>query len=178
MFSCHQSQGAMDNEPLCKALQALKDEHSPLNLKKKALFDEATSIIDETSKDKKIDKLHSLRTHVEQFSQILEPHSEKEEGHLFEMMATYIGRNQGPIAVMEMEHEEAKRLITLFLQNTEPPFDHENAAFVDENCNHVIGAFHVLTSHFSKEEQVLFPMAETMLTEQQKAELLENITSA
>jgi len=178
MFSCHQSQGSMDNAPLCKALQTLKDEHGPLNLKKRALFDEATSIIHETSEDKKIDGLHSLRTHVEQFTQILESHSEKEEGHLFEMMATYIGRNQGPIAVMEMEHEEAKRLITLFLENTEPPFNHQNETFVDENCNHVIEAYHVLTSHFMKEEQVLFPMAETMLTDQQKAELLENIASA
>ncbi|WP_257985059.1 hemerythrin domain-containing protein [Bacillus sp. T33-2] len=45
---------------------------------------------------------------VEKFLSDLEPHSEREEGVLFEMMASYIGRESGPIAVMEYEHDQVK----------------------------------------------------------------------
>jgi regulator of cell morphogenesis and NO signaling len=36
-------------------------------------------------------------------------------------------------------------------------------------------AYYILTEHFSKEENVLFPMAERMLTNEEKEELYQKI---
>ena len=39
----------------------------------------------------------------------------------------------------------------------------------------VKSAYHILTEHFSKEENVLFPMAERMLSDDEKKELYRRI---
>ncbi|MFF2875527.1 hemerythrin domain-containing protein [Gottfriedia sp. NPDC057991] len=73
------------------------------------------------------------------------------------------------MAVMEMEHDQAKYLIRQFLAKTEDISININ---FDEICNLVIEAYHVLTSHFMKEEQVLFPMSQNILSESEKNNLV------
>ncbi|ANB59876.1 hemerythrin HHE cation binding domain protein [Anoxybacillus amylolyticus] len=53
--------------------------------------------------------LLALREHVQSFLANLDPHFEGEAGVLFPMMAKYIGRTPGSIAVMEYEHDQAKQ---------------------------------------------------------------------
>jgi regulator of cell morphogenesis and NO signaling len=92
------------------------------------------------------------------------------------MMAQYIGRTSGPIAVMEYEHEQAKQRIASFLTKTEElpeTVDRESAM---ELANMVIQAYHILSEHFMKEENVLFPMAERLFSEEEKEELSEKIS--
>ncbi|MEB3025902.1 hemerythrin domain-containing protein, partial [Parvimonas sp. M13] len=67
----------------------------------------------------------------------------------------------GPIAVMEYEHEQAKRFLNRFLEDGFPDY--------------LQSAVEVLLQHFQKEEQVLFPMAQKLLNEEEKQELLEKI---
>ena len=50
------------------------------------------------------------------FSTKLEFHSVREEDYLFRMMEVYIGKNGGPIAVMEYEHEQANGFISEFFE--------------------------------------------------------------
>jgi len=46
---------------------------------------------------------------LDAFVSNLNPHSEREEGTLIPLMVKYIGRETGPIAVMEFEHDMAKQ---------------------------------------------------------------------
>jgi regulator of cell morphogenesis and NO signaling len=173
MLGCQHMPTNHQPEELCEALQVLKNEHIQLNEQKLDLFEKAGGIMKESSPEKRMEKLTGLRSKVEAFMTALESHSQKEEGHLFELMASYIGRSHGPIVVMEMEHDQAKELISAFLKETE--LISGNREFVHETCKLIIEAYHVLTSHFMKEEQVLFPMAQNLLSEVEKERLLEAV---
>jgi regulator of cell morphogenesis and NO signaling len=96
---------------LCPALQKLKNEHGPLNEEKQELFEAAKQIGRNNEQTNWKNELLQLREKVQSFLSHLDPHSEREEGVLFPMMAKYIGNTTGPIAVMEYEHDQAKRLM-------------------------------------------------------------------
>ncbi len=81
-------------------------------------------------------------------------------------MEVYIGKSGGPIAVMEYEHEQANGFISEFLKNTES--SHQTADSMINNSNLIKNAYNTLVDHFSKEEQVLYPMAERMFTQEEK----------
>ncbi len=112
---------------------------------------------------------------VKIFMAELDPHSEREEQVLFRMMENYLGVGMGPIAVMEYEHEQAKSLIGQFFEKT----DDQNGDYtVDEMKEHsglINNAYYTLVNHFAKEENVLFPMAEKLLSDEEKTELAERI---
>ncbi len=157
---------------LSEGLQQLKNEHPPLLNKLAELLKLCLEIEDGENTRENFAK---LRPSVIEFFEELEPHSEREEGVLFEMMAAYIGRKSGPIAVMEYEHDRAKTLIGTFLKNTENGPEGYSEAQMKEDTALVKEANYTLVDHFSKEENVLFPMAERMLTQEEKQELLEKI---
>ncbi|WP_243291474.1 hemerythrin domain-containing protein [Bacillus sp. FJAT-47783] len=164
--------GMMRDEPveLCPPLKQLKQEHGPLNEKKYALFVEAEKI--SKGEEKEVQQaLQRLRENVQQFFQELELHSHREEEVLFPMVARYIGKDVGPIAVMEYEHDQAKEYIMTFLKKTETI----NAHDAKDLASYVINAYNILTDHFSKEEQVLFPMAEKLLSNKEKEELAKKL---
>ncbi|WP_028400071.1 hemerythrin domain-containing protein [Ectobacillus panaciterrae] len=168
---CHLSQSA--EIMLCPALQKLKDEHIHLNTLKLALF-QNSSAIQEEPKNAFL-KIAELRKQVLAFLYVLELHSKKEEDVLFEMMANYIGKEMGPIAVMEYEHEQAKLNIAAFLEKTDNP----SLALTEESTvrlvQFIINACTILTDHFMKEERVLFPMAEQMLSLEEKEEVYKRV---
>ena len=82
------------------------------------------------------------------------------------MMEVYLGKNGVPIAVMEYEHEQANGFINTFLSKT------ENQSLtpeeIIENTNLIKDAYHTLLDHFMKEEQILYPMAEKLFSEEEK----------
>jgi regulator of cell morphogenesis and NO signaling len=157
---------------LCKGLQQLKNEHPPLLDKLDGLLVLCLKV---ENGEKPAEAFAGLRPAVIDFFTELGPHSEREEGVLFEMMAAYIGREMGPIAVMEYEHERAKSLIAAFLAQTEEGYSHYTEDMMKQDASLVKQAHYTLVDHFSKEESVLFPMAERMLTEAEKQELAERI---
>ncbi len=157
---------------LSEGLKQLKSEHPPLLDKLEVLLGLCTSV---EKDDNPVEAFAKLRPAVIEFFNELEPHSEREEGVLFEMMAAYIGREMGPIAVMEYEHDRAKSLIGAFLGNTENGHGHHTEEMMKQDAILVKQAYFTLVDHFSKEENVLFLMAERMLTEAEKQELAERI---
>jgi regulator of cell morphogenesis and NO signaling len=170
---CHMFQNG--SVTLCPALQQLKDEHGPLNEEKQALYEAAKQIGTNAEKADWKDELLQLREKVQLFLSHLDPHSEREEGVLFPMMAKYIGNTTGPIAVMEYEHDQAKRNIATFLEKTDALDEEVNKETAKELASYVINAYLILTEHFMKEENVLFPMAERMLSDEEKEELAKHI---
>jgi regulator of cell morphogenesis and NO signaling len=124
--------------------------------------------------DADVEKIFAaLISSVAIFKSELDTHSEREEEVLFPMMGEYIGTSSGPIAVMEYEHEQAKALIGDFLRKA------NNGQFSIEEMKNaaelIKNAHDILSDHFTKEENVLFPMAERMLSDEEKAELHRKI---
>ncbi|MEH7445061.1 hemerythrin domain-containing protein [Bacillus sp. JJ1122] len=157
---------------LSEGLQQLKSEHPPLLNRLEELLNLCVKIEEGVQIEENFNK---LRPAVVEFLAELEPHSEREEGVLFEMMAAHIGREMGPVAVMEYEHDQAKRFIGTFLHNTKNGTGELPKEQMIQNAQLIKDANYTLVSHFSKEESILFPMAENLLTEDEKQELAARI---
>jgi len=169
MSGCMSSFGGMAPTQFCKGLQQLKGEHPPLLTQLEGMF----HLTQEVQQNNKIEaKFFDLVANVQEFKVALDPHSEREEGILFPMMGVYIGTTSGPIAVMEYVHDQAKAKIGEFLQKAEKNPD----VMEMKNLSELVkDAYYILTEHFAKEENVLFPMAERMLSDEEKEELYNRI---
>lgn len=160
-----------DRVQLCAPLAQLKREHGPLREQMDAFAREAQHIGDASDITDWRDPLETLKASVDAFVRELDPHSEREEGHLFPLMAKYIGRTTGPIAVMEYEHDMAKRNLKAFREEVERLTEPVDAGRAKEIASLALQAHAILTDHFMKEENVLFPMAENMLNAEEKEQL-------
>jgi hemerythrin-like domain-containing protein len=154
------------NIELCAGLQQLKDEHVALSEQKLDLNEAAGRIKNGEAENLK-EALIQLRKDTENFSSHLKNHATREENVLFVKMAQYIGRETGPIAVMEYEHDEAEKYIDIFLNGTKT-IDTDQAGVL---ATYVQQMYELLTSHFFKEENVLFPMAEHLFSNEEKETL-------
>lgn len=168
MNGCMSSFGSVSPAELSKGLYQLKSEHPPLLAQLEGLFN-LTKQIEANSVE---ENFFELINKVKEFKAALDPHSEREEGVLFPMMGVYIGTTSGPIAVMEYEHDQAKAKIHEFLEKA------ASSKAEDEKKNLaalIKSAYFILTEHFAKEENVLFPMAERMLSDDEKEKLYQKI---
>jgi len=87
----------------------------------------------------------------------LHPHATLEDELLFDEVEPHLGSAGGPLAVMRAEHEEVKATLDALLEGRADP-----APLVRRLVE-------VARAHFAKEEQILFPLAEDLLS----AEALE-----
>lgn len=161
--------------PLCEPLAQLKREHGPLREQMDTFARMAAEIGENAEQADWSRQLAELKAQVDAFVRELDPHSDREEGALFPLMAKYIGRQVGPIAVMEYEHEVAKQNLKMFREAVEQATGPVDAARAKEIAAYALQAHAVLTDHFMKEENVLFPMAENMLNADEKEELRRKI---
>ena len=156
---------------LSEGLSILVSEHGPLREQLESLFNLCNKI--EVTEEKEAE-FGKLVKEVADFTTNLEFHSVREEDILFQMMEVYIGKNGGPIAVMEYEHEQAKGFINTFLSSAE---NHsQSAEELIQHANLIKNAYYTLLDHFMKEEQVLYPMAEKMFSEEEKELLKQKVT--
>lgn len=156
---------------LSEGLQILIDEHIPLRSSLETLLSLCNKVVAEEEKEAVFIQLNE---EVREFNENLKHHSAREEDHLFNMMEIYLGKSGGPIAVMEYEHERAHGFINEFLKNTED----QSTQTLDEmvkNAALIKDAYHTLIEHFSKEEQVLYPMAERMFSQEEKDLLKQKV---
>jgi len=156
---------------LCEPLARLRHEHGPLREQMNAFAREAAGIGRDGGVADWSGRLAELKRKIDAFVGELDPHSEREEGVLFPLMAKYIGRETGPIAVMEYEHDLAKSNLQKFREAVEGLEGTVDAERAMEIAALAIRVHSVLTEHFMKEENVLFPMAENLLNAAEKAEL-------
>ena len=157
---------------LCKGLQQLKEEHSFLREKLDELLEGGQSLEKQQVQEENVTEfVQKVRT----FFNELETHSKKEETVLFPMMETYLGKDGGPIAVMEYEHEQARKTLQLFMDESKNHLSAQDNDTIRTVLSYAIQAYSLLSVHFMKEENVLFPMADQMLSEEEKATLNQNI---
>jgi hemerythrin-like domain-containing protein len=92
-------------------------------------------------------------------------HHAKEEDVLFvAMTARDMPQDSGPVAVMLQEHDEGRRYTDAFRSAAEQMKAGNGAAAADVVRN-VFDYVNLLREHIHKEDMVLYPMAEQLLTE-------------
>jgi regulator of cell morphogenesis and NO signaling len=155
---------------LSTALQQLKDEHGLLRAK----MDHFYEITEEIECESGPDVVHlftELYERVSAFTVELNAHSTREEEGLFPMMSRRLGENDKTIDEMEEEHEKAEQHLEDFLTEAakaETSMDEHDAQSITV---YAVRAYATLTQHFAKEEKVLFPLAEKILSFNEKKAL-------
>lgn len=155
---------------LCAPLRRLKQEHIPLRHAMDAFHSTAERLIASTGAERN-GTFRILYNQVDDFTQQLKKHAKKEDDGLFPMMAAYIGREAGPIAVMEYEHELAEHYLQQFLNAAGQVESGTGDEEVNAIADYAVEAYTILSQHFCKEENVLFPMAENSLSNEEKEQL-------
>lgn len=101
-------------------------------------------------------------------------HHHKEEGVLFEAMkAAGMPTNQGPIAVMLSEHEQG-RAYTRGLHEAAENLQAGDKGAVPIVIRNARGYAALLRQHIMKEDNVLFPMADSVIPASQHTKLVED----
>lgn len=96
-------------------------------------------------------------------------HHAKEEGYLFlRLVERGLPRAEGPIAVMLAEHEEGRRHVRAIFAEIESPVPEEKLI-----ARHLGEFVELLRAHIGKEDNVLFAMADQLLTPADQKELSE-----
>jgi regulator of cell morphogenesis and NO signaling len=155
---------------LCAALQQLKDEHAVLRAEMD-LFYEITEDIEFYSGPAVSQLFTKLYERVSVFTNALKKHSQREEEGLFPMMSRRLGEDDRTIEWMEFEHQKAEQHLRDFLTEAG-----QAGLTIDEDDAKAISIYAVqahttLTQHFGKEEKKLFPLAENILSTDEKNEL-------
>ena len=98
-------------------------------------------------------------------------HHGKEENHLFSLLEQRgMSRESGPVAVMLMEHVEGRRRLSNIagLLPAARQGDEDAIRALSEN---LIAYVYLLDNHITKENSVLFPMADSILTPEDQENL-------
>ena len=94
-----------------------------------------------------------MKATVSTIRSALENHAKLEEKVLFPALERELGRDDGPLAVMEAEHS---RIAALF-SRIDGAQDEDNVPMLTKDLTGL------LVSHFAKEERDLFPVADELL---------------
>lgn len=101
-------------------------------------------------------------------------HHSKEEDLLFDALtARNMPRESGPVAVMLYEHEEGRRYTQAFRAAAEQMQAGDTGASADVVRN-VFDYVNLMREHILKEDNVLFPMAEQLLSGAEIQDLSQN----
>ncbi|WP_059173238.1 hemerythrin domain-containing protein [Bacillus sp. FJAT-27445] len=155
----------------CVPLQQLMNEHASLRVDM-ILMEELTEDIEFESGPMVIGLFMQLHLLVTAFNEKLKAHSLAEEEGLFPMMARHLEENTRTIETLEMEHKKVDQHLFDFLTEAD-----RTGLTIDEDGAQTITVYAVqalttLTQHFANEEKVLFPLAEKVLTTNEKEELV------
>ena len=151
-------------------LQQLMDEHGSLRADMDLFYDITEEIAFDSGSDV-VQLFAKLYEQVSAFEIKLKAHSRREEEGLFPMMNRHLTEDYGIIEVMEYEHEKAEQHLHEFLTEAEkagPSIDETAVQWITVIA---VQAHATLTQHFAKEEKVLFPLAEDILSVDEKVEL-------
>ncbi|MCS7222402.1 MAG: hemerythrin domain-containing protein [Anaerolineae bacterium] len=104
--------------------------------------------------------LAQIQSQMALLSAALDTHARLEDRLLFTALDPYLGP-MGPLTVMRMEHDQIENLFSRISQ----------ASSLSEAQGLVLQLIHIARDHFAKEEQVLFPMAVQILSQETLLEL-------
>ena len=155
---------------LSAPLQQLMDEHVSLRADMDLIY-EISEDIESNSGPAVVQLFARLYEQVSAFNEKLKEHSKREEEGLFPLITSHLGANDRTIDEMEAEHEKAEHHLRDFLLEAERAginIDEDAAGWITV---YAVQALATLTQHFAKEEKMLFPLAESILSVQEKEDL-------
>lgn len=141
----------------------------------KQLKDEHTVVLQKLdSLEQDLNNLHSEKTtknineFLKFFNNDVELHLKKEENVLFPILEEFFGKEEGPIKVMLLEHEDLRRNARTIA-----------SAIKTKSWNNIrtsgMEIINTLRPHIDKENNVLFMMAEMHMSEKQKLDVLKKM---
>lgn len=119
--------------------------------------------------------------HIEQIIRLIRNfadglHHNKEEKHLFpKMVQKGYSLQQGPVAVMLQDHQEGRNFVSGMAAALSLYNSGKTAAVADIYRN-FRGYVDLLRSHIAKENNILFRMADNVMTPEDQAEMLKHFT--
>jgi regulator of cell morphogenesis and NO signaling len=158
------------NVVLSVPLQRLMDEHVCLRSQMEQFY-EITEDIESGSGPVVVELFAKLYERVSAFTDELKAHASREEEGLFPMMMRHLGESDRTIEVMEQEHVKAEEHLQDFLTEAKRAgitIDEDEAQWITVAA---VQAYATLTQHFAKEEKVLFPLAQKILSPEEMEEL-------
>ena len=108
-----------------------------------------------------LDDLRDLRREIH--GEVLS-HFREEEQALFPVLGTHIGSASGPIAMLMEEHAIFRQLELQFEEAVAALEAGFSDGWEEKLCDAAYSISHLLPEHIDKEESVLFPMAEDVLS--------------
>jgi hemerythrin-like domain-containing protein len=153
-----------------KATDNLIDDHT--------VIQEVMDIMERITavKDPNIEHLEFIVTFIREFADGC--HHAKEEGLLFpKLVDKGIPKDHGPIGMMLMEHEEGRNFVRGMAENI-PSYKAGNKEALKVVYLNMIGYVNLLRDHIAKENNVLFRMADQVLTNQEQTLLLDQFGMA
>ena len=145
--------------------ETLKHEHQIILLVLEAAEREAGAIRQSGRFDAA--KVHKFLDFFREF--VDRCHHFKEEKHLFPQMEGAAPESAGPISMMLREHQEGRRLLGALAASVEKP-DAASAAKVSEG---LLAYADLLRQHIFKEDNVLYPLTDRVLDEEDRQALAE-----
>lgn len=150
-----------------KPTEILKHEHEVILLVLTGVEHEVQKIRKTRKAD--VEKLNRIVDFFRNFTDRC--HHSKEEKHLFvKLIERGMDKKSGPIAVMLTEHEMGREKIRAII-DVLPNVKNENAKAIRILCDNLEGYVELLRSHIAKENNVLFQIAEQVLSEEEQKQL-------
>lgn len=151
------------------ATEILKHEHQVILMVLKTAENEARSIKEKNQV--RPDVINKLTEFFQNFADRC--HHAKEEKYLFERMRLRgIPVENGPIGVMLIEHDEGRGYVKAIIEGVSRAKDGDAKA-TSEVADHLLDYVDMLRVHIDKEDNVLYPLADRVLTSKDQEELLK-----
>ncbi|OXM84013.1 hemerythrin domain-containing protein [Paenibacillus rigui] len=155
---------------LAVVLDRLKQEHSELMQVLTEMEEQAVQAELETDKHRALGSLLHLRLWTLAFKEELDRHSEWEEKELFPFLNAYFRHSAFPTVMasflsLEKDHELAMNYMQSFLRSVHALKSDSDAMRMKQAAALLTHACRILRSHLEKEEQLVFPMTEKVLTD-------------
>lgn len=147
----------------------LSDEHRVIEVALECL----ERLVDKTMADRKLEKqsAEDILTFIREFADGC--HHAKEENRLFPAMVEKgVPQEGGPIGVMLNDHEQGREYVRGMVEQVDSAASGNEEA-VHKFCENALGYADLMRMHISKEDNVLFPMADNIFSPEEDAQMLE-----
>jgi hemerythrin-like domain-containing protein len=135
-------------------------------------------MVEETRKNGKLDKIAAEQAidFIRNFADGC--HHAKEEDRLFPAMeAKGVPRQGGPIGVMLIEHKYGRAFVKGMVEHLEKASAGDSHA-ISEFARHGLGYAELLKQHIHKEDHILFPMADRIMSSDDERQLMTQFDDA
>lgn len=164
----HDNQAVDMIDVLSSGIDRLREEHWLLKHELMEFYGMAKVIGQDDHVTNWSGSLENLQRKITGFMEELDVHSDWEDHVLFPMVQDYTGKDMSPMAALEHQHELAKQEVQRFLEAAERLAAPVSCQEAKEAASFLLQAYAILTDHFREEEEVLFPIAEQMLTDMEQ----------